>query len=158
MAAAKAQPKAQPAASPAEATGAGAPRFVRLTGSGTYEGGKLLVVGKSLEIGAEISAGLAAARVAAETAEYVLGSAVTAHTLRTLVADVVSRMRAASDQLLAKVEAASDVELVEIAKIGIEPEESDREAADALAAAIEAHAAAIEAEASGTAPLPNAEP
>ncbi|MNU42687.1 hypothetical protein D3C71_314520 [compost metagenome] len=46
-----------------------AARYVSLTGSATYEGGKYLPIGKPLLVGVEISERLAAARIAAKTAD-----------------------------------------------------------------------------------------
>lgn len=132
--------------------GATVPAFVRLTGSGTYEGGKLLPVGKSLRVGVEISERLALHRIEAETAEAVLGTAVTAAALRSAAADILIRMREMLATAEARIEAASDAELADAARFDLEASDEARAASETLERAIAAHRDAVEAEAAPAEP------
>ncbi len=123
-------------------------RFVRLLGIGAHAGGKALPIGKSLEIGVDIPEALAMARLEAETAEAVRGSAVTAQLLREAVAEMAARGRKALDLLLAQVEAAADADLADLVEHPeLEPNEDDVAAAEAVKHLIGEHRAALEIEA-----------
>ena len=140
--------KAAPAAAPRpEPTG----RFVRLTGVATRAGGKLLPIGKSLEIGVDIPEALALARLEARTAETVQGTAITAKVLRDAVARLLGKLRAESAELIERMNEADDRDLIDILRddlLAPKPSDETRGMADAIEAAMAAHKAAIETEAS----------
>ncbi len=133
------------AASPPEPTG----RYVRLTGVATRAGGRLLPIGKSLEIGVDIPETLALARLDAGTAEVVQGTAITAKVLREAVARLLGKLRAESAELVARMDEADDRDLIGILRDDLlAPKLNDetRGMADAIEAAMTAHKAAIETE------------
>jgi len=163
--AAKAPRSASPSASDAGATpsastapeGSGAAdqggrRYVRLTGSGTYEGGRYLAAGQALEIGVEISERLAQVRLAAGEAETVLGSSAAAEAVRVALGDVLARIRTNVSAVEAAAAAAGGRELAEIVRQGLSGNLEDQAAALALDEAMDALGIALDAEAGPSAP------
>lgn len=157
MAAAK-KPQASAAAKAATAPAAAA-RFVRLNVIATRVGGKVLPIDTPLELGVDIPAALAEARVAAGTAEWVLSSEISAAALRDAAIAVLERGRAMADQLIARLKAANGAELLEAAQFGqAAPSEEDEAAIAALRRALDDHEAALAAAVGSDAVDPGADP
>lgn len=163
--AAKAPRSASPSASDATATPSasaapegsgsadqGGRRYVRLTGSGTYEGGRYLAAGQALEVGVEISERLAEVRLAAGDAETVLGSSAAAEAVRVALGDVLARIRTNVSAVEAAAAAAGGGDLAEIVRQGLSGNLEDQAAALALDEAMDALGIALDAEAEPTAP------
>lgn len=131
----------------------GGRRYVRLTGSGTYEGGRYLAAGQALEIGVEISERLAEVRLAAGEAETVLGSSAAAEAVRVALGDVLARIRTNVSAVEgAAAAAAGGRELAEVVRQGLSGNLEDQAAALALDEAMDALGIALDAEAGPTAP------
>lgn len=141
------------AAAPAGET----PRYIRLTGIAARSGGKTLPIDTALEIGVDIPASLADARLAEGSAEVVLPSSITATALREVLASAADKARLVIADLLARAAAAGDADLLELVE-GFRPGEGFEAEMGRFQDAVRDHAAALTLDASAPEPDPGAEP
>lgn len=136
-------PPVQPEVSAPETSAAEGPRFVRLVGIAARSGGRLLAVGKMLEVGVDIPLALAEARLADQTAEAVLPATITGQALRDALKAGAAKARSVVDAFLAAAEAAGPGELLDLVE-GFRPDHGIEAEIEAVQAALRAHRAAFD--------------